>query len=246
MEPMVVTAYLQQGLVYDLRHGLALDGLLASALRANAAQGAPGSLLDGGLALDEPHVWDLPLQACKQAQGLWHWLATSGLPLDTYGEPVPLIPDPHRLLQTLDERRAHQIAIKQPQNVGGARGRFRQRVTPVLSIPAATIVWHAVGDIAAVDSLLASLPSIGGRRGSGEGAVLKWHIEKATPEDINAFAHTHPNGEQGRPLPEECIGSLGRVSREFAPAGLRPPLFHPANQKILVIASGEAKNNATP
>jgi hypothetical protein len=240
-EPMIVTAFLQQGVVYDVRHGIALDGLLVSALRANAAQGAPGSLLDGGLALDEPQAWDVPLEACEASQGLWHWLATSGLPTDLEGNPVPLIPDPHRLLQTLDERRASQIAIRQPQNVGGSRGRFRQRVTPVLSIPAAKIVWHAVGDPSQVESLLTVLGSIGGRRGSGEGAVTKWSVELATPQDINHFGHTHPNGKQGRPLPEDCIRSLGKVSREFAPAGLRPPLFHHSNQKLLVVNSEEEK-----
>jgi hypothetical protein len=238
---MVVTAFLQQGVVYDVRHGIALDGLLASALRSNEAQGTPGSLLDGGLALDEPQTWELPLEACEASQGLWHWLATSGLPTDSEGKPVPLIPDPHRLLQTLDERRASQIAIRQPQHVGGSRGRFRQRVTPVLSIPAAKIVWHAVGDLAQVESLLTVLGSIGGRRGSGEGAVIKWSVEQAKPEDINRFGHTHPNGTQGRPLPEECIRSLGKVSKEFAPAGLRPPMFHRSNQKFLVVTSEEEK-----
>lgn len=238
-QPMTVIAHLQQGLVYDTRHGLALDGLLTSVLRTRAAQGAPGSLLDGGLAMDEPQAWELPLAVCERAPGLWHWLATSGLPVNSSGEPVPMVPDPHRLLQTLDERRASQVAIKQPQNVGGSRGRFRQRTTPVLSIPATKIVWHAVGDIAQVSALLSILPSIGARRGSGEGAVISWTVEPACPEDLNLFGHTHPDGTQGRPLPEECVHSLGRVSLEFAPAGLRPPMFHPANQKMLVVSSEE-------
>lgn len=242
---MTVTATLQQGLVFDVRHGLALDGLLVSALRAKAASGAPGSLLDGGLAPDEPQAWELPLAACRHDEGLWHWMATSGLPTDLAGTPVPLIPDPHRLLQTLDERRAAQVAISQPQHVGGARGRFRQRVTPVLAIPAAQIIWHAVGDPNAVLRLLESLPSIGGRRGSGEGAVLSWQVTEAFPDDQHVFAHTHPNGSQGRPLPEACIHSLGMTSLDVAHAGLRPPLFHPAHQHLLVVASGKENGHAT-
>lgn len=242
--PMVVTATLQQGLVFDATHGLALDGLLVSALRAKAAQGAPGSLLDGGLAPEDPQTWELPLEACRRAGDLWHWLATSGLPVDRYGAPVPLIPDPHRLFQAVDERRAPQIALSQPLHVGGARGRFRQRVTPVLAIPAAKIVWHAVGDLAAVQSLVETIPSIGGRRGSGEGAVLSWSVEESSTPEPEVFAHLHPNGEQGRPLPETCVRSLGRTGREMAPAGLRPPLFHRANQHLLVVRSEQEKSHA--
>lgn len=243
--PMLVTATLQQGLVFDPRHGLALDGLLASAIRAKRAQGAPGSLLDGGLGPLDPKTWELPLAACTRAESLWHWLATSGLPVDRNGDPVPLIPDPHRLFQALDERRAPQVAISQPQHAGGARGRFRQRVTPVLAIPAAKVLWRAVGDPETVRNLLQDLPSIGARRGSGEGAVLAWSVEEAPIDDPDAFAHEHPDGTQGRPLPEACVLSLGRRSQETGPAGLRPPLFHPANQHLLVIASEREPQHAT-
>lgn len=235
--PMIVTATLQQGLAFDVKHGLALDGLLVSSMRSQEAQGSPGSLLDGGLALDVPQIWELPLARCTRDGDLWHWMATSGLPTDEAGLPVPFIPDPHRLLQTLDERRAAQIAISQPQHVGGARGRFRQRVTPVLTIPAAQIVWHAVGDPDRVQQLLENVPAIGGRRGSGEGAVLRWSVIDVNPENIDYFAHTHPTGIQGRPLPEGCVRSLGMVSEEVAPAGLRPPLFHPSQQQMLVVSS---------
>lgn len=245
MEPLRVTAHLQQGVVFDSRHGIALDGLLVSGIRSRMAQGGPGSLIDGGLAAESPETWPIPLGTCQRAsEPLWHWLATSGHLVDHAGRPASMIPDAHRLLQTIDEVRVRHIAVRQPLHVGGPRGRFRARVTPVLSIPAARIIWHAVGNRDEVLSLITPITSIGARRGSGEGSVLRWEVDPVSVDDPWHFAHTHPDGEPGRPLPEACIASLGRTVTGTAPAGLRPPMFHPAQQHMLVVSSTVEGGNA--
>lgn len=238
-----VVAVLQQGISIDPRYGVSLDGLLASQIRAEQAHrlgpGTPGSVLDGGLNPqdgEDPLEVDLPLARCTiGGEEDWHWLTTIGQPVDHDGNPVPFDPDPHRMLGGLDERRAEQVAVSLPKNVGGPRGRFRNRVTPVLVVPAAAIVWHAVGQPAEIRRLLEPLTTIGARRGSGEGTVLRWEFSVVYKEDPLLFGHTHPDGTLGRPVPRACAERLGMSCRRLGYAGLRPPMFHPVRQRMLVL-----------
>ena len=240
LEPLVIRAKLQQGLVWDPRYGIALDGLLTSLIRASEASkgGVPaGSLLDGGLGLDEPRDWDLPLAKCQEGgSGQWHWLATVGLPLGYGGTSLPPAPfDAHRLMVKLDERRAEAIAISLPKNVGGSRGRFRTKLTPVLVTVAYEIQWHAIGDIEHIKEILMDADSIGGRRGSGEGKVESWQVQRTPRSDVFLFAHTHPNGKLGRAVPVACAKKMKLTNWHEGYAGLRPPMFHKARQQLLVL-----------
>jgi len=241
--PVTITARLQQGMVFDPRYGVAFDGLLAAQLRAQHANdlepGMSGSDLDGGLLASDPLDWDLPLAKCsRSAETGWHWLATTGQLVDHHGMPVCTGYDPHRMLNRLDERRAEQVAVKLPKNVGGARGRFRNKATPVLSVPAHSVIWHAVGDPVRIDELVRGLATVGARRGSGEGAVLSWTIAVADSDgekELERWGHLNPDGSLGRPVPHECAEWLGIDMNSTGYAGLRPPMFHPSRQKLLVL-----------
>ena len=241
LAPLKITAALQQGIVLDPLYGVSLDGILAGQVRAHMANneglcGAP-SLLDGGLSGSSSISWDLPLARCEEDED-WHWLATTGSLVDQNGVPVPLIPDTHRLLGEVDEIRARRIAVSLPKNLGGARGRYRRRVTPVISVPAAAIVWHAVGDLDKIEQLVNPLASIGSRRASGEGAVTSWTVEEVEPSsDVWTFGHSHPNGEAGRLLPISCANRLGLELSQTVVAGIRPPMFHQDTQRTLVVPS---------
>lgn len=238
LTPLTVTAVLQQGVSMDLRYGIALDGLLVGQVRAQAAHRTSafsGSLLDGGLAEPEPEEWDIPLGKCTLSED-WHWLCTTGMPQDFHGRRVHGTPDTHRLLGDLDERRAEQVSIALPKNVGGARGRFRRRTTPVLVFPAAQVVWRAIGDVDAVRVLLEGVTTIGARRGSGEGTVLQWRVEASDTHDNEfTFAHTHLDGIAGRPMPTACAEKAGLPTHLTGVAGIRPPMFHAGRQKVLVL-----------
>jgi CRISPR type IV-associated protein Csf3 len=253
--PLRVTAVLQQGVAMDLRYGIALDGLLTGQVRGEAAYAdgiAPGSNLDGGLAEIEPHDWDLPLARCVESGDDWHWLCTTGLPQDHSGNRVTGVPDAHRLLGDIDERRAAQVAVSMPKNVGGARGRFRRRITPVLVFPAARVVWHAVGDHEAVQRLLEGITTVGARRGSGEGTVISWLVETVAlnnAEEQFLHGHLHADGVAGRPMPMPCATRAGVPTGVTGLAGLRPPMFHAGRQKVLVLpdlaSARKESNNAT-
>jgi CRISPR type IV-associated protein Csf3 len=239
-QALEIVARLQQGVVMDLRYGIALDGLLMSSVRSAQASDrgvTTGSLLDGGLSVSELAEWDIPLGRCDHAGAQdWHWLATTGMPVNSEGTRVSGVPDAHRLLGDLDERRAEQVAVALPKNVGGSRGRYRRRVTPVLTLPATAVVWRAIGDLNAVQDLLSFLPTVGGRRGSGEGSVIAWEVREADPnEDPWSFAHLHPDGVLGRPAPLPCAERLHVPTHHQGVAGLRPPMFHSGRQQVLVL-----------
>lgn len=241
-KPIVITAFLQQGVSIDPRHGVALDGLLTASMRASSgrAQGiTSGSQLDGGLSISEPIDWDLPLGKCEEDLSVgWHWLATSGQPIDFNGLPIKEnLMDPHRLMVRLDERRAEEIAISMPKNVGGPRGRYRTRVTPVMVTICSGITWHAFGDPDKIEEFLEPITTLGARRGSGEGSVNRWKIEVINDKKLDnfVFSHTNPDGSLGRPLPQGCVDRLGLDSSLMGYAGLRPPMFHSARQHLLVL-----------
>lgn len=235
--PLIVIAYLQQGIVMDQRYGLTLDGLLSSAVRQKEAGGIQKSVLDGGLQVDDPEVWDLPLARCHISEE-WHWLCTGANAIDSLGNtiiPYAESPDPHRLTVRPDERRAKAVAVKIPADLGGTRGRFRPRVSPVLVTPAHALIWRAVGNPNDILDLLSTLPSIGGRRGSGEGHVLKWEVQKVHVDEPIQFAHLHEDGRLGRPAPILCAKNFNATKWAEGAAGIRPPLFHESNQRFLAV-----------
>ncbi len=235
---LTIKAFLQQGVVMDLRYGIALDGLLVSSLRGKRMEeegGVTGSLIDGGLGNDSPEEWNVPLSKCFEGSD-WHWMATTGMPANEAGVRVSKVADGHRLFNELDEQRSPRVAVALPKNVGGPRGRFRTRVTPILSFPASQIIWRAVGDAEEVEKLLAGISSVGGRRGSGEGAILGWVVEE-TDSGLSdfEFSHLQPDGVIGRPLPLGCAEQLDVSVLRLGAAGLRPPMFHSGRAHLLVL-----------
>lgn len=238
MQPLEITAHLQQGLVLDLRNRLPLDGILASVSRAQKAAelGVDGSELDGGLHGQEIQDWDLPLAKCELGSQ-WHWCSSGAWLLGASGEAIQPLPDTHRLLVRLDESRASRVAIRLPKHAGGPRGRFRPRLTPVVAYPASAVRWRAIGDAHAVAGLLSHLPAIGSRRGAGEGAVLSWQVEEVevSQSQWDAFVHLQPEGLLSRPVPIECAERVGALKWEEGRAGLRPPLFHHSRQQLCAV-----------
>lgn len=250
LQPLIVTAHLEQGIIMDQFYGLSMDGLLVSQTRKAWAshlglERAGGAELDGGLSVEDPVDWSLPLAACVPADEpeSWHWLSSTATALGAEGEPLSDVPPgTHRLSVRLDARRAHQIAVKVPATAGGASGRFRPRITPVLNLPARAVRWTAVGCAEEVEGLLGSLTSIGGRRGAGEGAVMRWEVVTATP-DVSAwhFGHTGMFGtENQRPLPLSCARILGLDNTRTCVAGIRPPVLHPSRQRRLSMPTSGA------
>lgn len=108
---------------------------------------------------------------------------------------------------------------------------------PLLVTPCASVTWHAVGDPTAIRELLEPIVSIGKKRSTGEGHVLRWEVQLA--EDLDKFTagHLHPDGTLGRPCPQTCRDRAGAevIDGGLGRAGIRPPYMHPARQHQLAL-----------
>lgn len=78
-QPLRVTASLEGGLATAGTWGIALDGLLASLLHAQAK--ASGDDISGPV-LDDPDPADLDLPLARCHSDPWHWASTCAWPVD--------------------------------------------------------------------------------------------------------------------------------------------------------------------
>jgi hypothetical protein len=216
--PILITAWLQNGVALDPRYGIALDGLLASQLREDPIplkQEIDNSNSKLGLSASQPKEFQLPLLKCGENED-WHWLATNGQSVDHLGRPFAnKIKNENKTKSNKDSRKAN----------------------PIIKIMAPAMQWHAVGNLLEIKTLLENIKSIGAKRGEGEGVVIGWEFNLVSKADNFIFGHTHPDGSLGRPVPIECAKALGISTKTTGYAGLRPPLFHPSQQRLLVIPS---------
>lgn len=247
--PLTVTARLQQGIALDVLFGTALDGLLASVVRARAKAAAAargefltGSMLDGGLDAEQPAVVPLPLARCANPALTddpdWHWLCTTAYPVGLDGQRATGDPDVHHQHSRIRESTLPHVAHPLPASLPPASGRYRLRRMPVVTTAASAVQWQAIGDRDAVADLLCDLPAIGRRRGTGEGLVLGWDV--TAHDDVPAsewarLGHCHPDGSLGRPTPHACLDRVQLPADRYGVAGIRPPYWHPATQRAVLL-----------
>lgn len=234
-EPLRVTAHLAGGIAQASPWGIALDGLLASALWADhkdtqRAAGVPTTPLHD---VEDPTDLPLPLARCTRAGAdLWHWAATCAHPAG------PTCTDVRTWTGRVDHRGTAQLTADLPKVVADRQGRYRARRMPLLVTACAAVTWHAIGDPIAVTELVSTITAIGKKRSHGEGHVLRWDVDTL---DWNpwAAAHLHPDGTLGRPTPAGCLEhpdnstTTGIVDGGLGTAGLRPPYMHRARQHSL-------------
>ncbi|GAA5033207.1 hypothetical protein GCM10023317_84930 [Actinopolymorpha pittospori] len=206
---MRVRAYLAAGIAQAAPWGIALDGLLASELWAEqkASCRAAGRGYVRALETDNPPDLDLPLARCQPKEGPWHWAATCAHPDQDHGRV-----DVHTWTGRVDARALEQVATGLPKTVSGRQGRYRARRMPLLVTPCSSVTWHAVGDVARVRELMEPIASIGKKRSTGEGHVLRWEVTPAPNLDELAAGHLHPDDTLGRTVPDACRRLLGEVA----------------------------------
>lgn len=240
--PFIVKAHLFQSAVFDTRFGVGLDSLLASQLRRQmkSSQGISGRELDGGLAVNEVKVIDLPLDKCMNNEQLWHWESTMAQVL-IKDEPA-VEEEVSYFIQHTDIHALEQASLLQayPPKISEKRGRYRARKTPLVRTLGDTAIWHAIGDPGATYDLIKNIPSIGQRRSAGEGAVKYWEVIEASPENDPLFSHSHDGWTLARPCAPECLISLseatGRILASTTQrAGFRPPYWHFGNMDTVHI-----------
>lgn len=236
LQPLRVTATMSTGIACTIPWGIALDGLLASELRAHQKARLDHDGIDYAPAMDQdcPPDLDLPLARCELDQ-TWHWAATCGFPDD------PTIrPDVHTWTKRVDPRHLEQTVEVLPKVLSERQGRWKAHRMPVLVTPTRTLTWHAIGDPEAILELLEGIPAIGKKRAQGEGHVLSWDISPAGDLDLFTAGHLHPDGTLGRPVPTGCLADHPALRTQLGSAGIRPPYMHPSRRATAYLPTPQA------
>lgn len=217
----------------DTRVGIALDSLVASSIRRSQkiADNLSGKELDGGaLHVNEVAHVPLPLEKCKL--GEWHWVASTGQLFSKQDELISLksIPELHPLLRSSETHRFEKEVQGLPRVLSPKSGRWRAWKIPVPVVPASYVQWTAIGEKEQLRRILTQHESLGHRRQTGEGRVIRWEIESTSQESAG---HLHLDGSLGRPLLEECLTVYNQDPKTHTQGliGIRPPYWHMGNQR---------------
>jgi len=210
--PMVVSCRAPLGVGVD-EPGLDLAGLLAS--RLVSVLEADGVEVDGGDDLP------LPLAVCGGGVVGWHW-AASCVVLDPVWDGVV---GHRRRGRVMDVSWIGRAARRPWPVMQAARTAYRDRVTPHEVRGWGVLSWRAVGDVVRVGELLGPVVALGKCRGTGEGMVDGWRVERVCGvEDWARWVHVDEGGRLLRPVPVECAGAwCDSGAWEMGVWGLRPP-----------------------
>lgn len=224
-----ITATTPHGIVLARPWGVALDGLLASALwhrRKLHAHNAGQHLTYQPDTI--PETIDLPLARCgdPDSDTDWHWMATfADLHPHTHRDTDP---DIRWRTSRTDRQRLQDLAPTiGSQVVVDSYGRYQRRIIPVMAHPATTLTWNAVGDPHRIRDLLTDLPSIGKHRGVGEGLVTRWQVDPTPDTAPWSAGHEHQPGVLGRTTPPRCLPDHTLQTGPLGTATIRPPYLHP-------------------
>ena len=232
MVPLVVRAELAGGVAVAGPWAPALDGILAAEVWADrkALAIAEGRYTVRALQQPYPPDMEVPLARCPLASGeQWHWLATCGMPVQSAG-PTQV----HSWSGRVDARDLEQTSAVLPKVVSSRQGRFQSRRMPLLVTICQSMVWRAVGDLDAIAELLAGIESVGKKRSSGNGRVLRWSVHPDPLVTHLEAGHLHPDGSLGRPTPQVCLDGLHvGTTGGYGTAGVRPPYMHRSRQQAL-------------
>lgn len=217
MQPLKITAYMQDGRVATVDPWLPLDSILAAEwMRRNhpeAFYNASSHMLKSDLI-----VADLPFER-RGAGDSWYWACS-------FNTVQPL----HEYVMHWHKRFDDQL--EQYIDFKGKRGRvdiksskFKAYRMPMVIQMFDQLEWYAVGELAAVLDLCRGVTHIGKKSSQGLGAVDWWEIEPR-PEDWSAYRE----GRLTRAVPMEEMpgGAMGRV----AMYGIRPPYWHSDHQRV--------------
>ncbi|CAM3305033.1 CRISPR-associated protein Cas6 C-terminal domain-containing protein [Tsukamurella hominis] len=234
--PILVKADTPHGVVLSRPWGIALDGLLSSVIWherkfAARAAGLPWERFSPTRA---PEELPLPLQRCGDpaTDPDWHWMCTFG---QTETGTIER-PDTRWRTSRTDHTRLQQLSpVISHSRVSDRRGRYQNRVIPVLVHQTLSLTWRAVGDPDRVRELLEELPAIGKYTGTGEGVVARWTVDDADHLTGWSAGHEHAPGILGRATPGRCLehrdapADLGE-QHPVRVTAVRAPYLHPSTQ----------------
>lgn len=220
MEPLRITAQMQDGRVATMDGHLPLDGLLAAAWMRrhypDAYYNPSSHMLTNDLI-----VPDLPLERRGEGDD-WYWAASFNT-AESQGEYVL------HWHKRFDDHLEKYIDFRGRRGrIDAKSGKYKAYRMPLVIQLFDQLVWYAYGDRDEVQSLLNTLTHIGKKTSQGLGLVDYWIVEP-WHEDWSEVA----NGRVTRSLPHLPGGAQG-VKRQY---GIRSPYWHREHQRVCYVPS---------
>lgn len=224
--PLRITAHMSEPIVY-MGDGMHLDGILAGAAFRQLPGGMRATMptadeTDWPLDMTMPlSKWRVPFDGrcnrrLRDERGfVWGWCASA-----VHAE---------WLLHTRVEVRK-RTAVEEMQRYTAAgdvelgSGRFKPADLTLPARVAHRLVWYARGKAEAVERMLTYVPSLGRKRGHGNGVVARWEVERID-EDWSVTRA----GKLTRAMPAGYADGRRKV------AGIRPVYWHRSRQIECVV-----------
>jgi hypothetical protein len=201
--PLRIEAVLASPLCLHPDHGIGLDSLLVSATAVREQRSKAIRCADDLDPIEIP----IALSPCGR-----YYMASFGS-FHVRGHQARHIASPAPLMQY--RQRSDATAIDMG---AGADKSFR---VPLPTVVAQRVTWWAVGDLAAVHSLVSRVPGLGRRHGAGMGEVVSWSVEEIdTP--WSSFPALDQSGQPMRPVP---LDEPGLGDHDIRSMRLLPPYW---------------------
>lgn len=252
MQPLTVTADLGASVACARLEDLSLDGLLAAELLldllgadyfALPAPQAGDALVHVRLPLavqgpgaEEvvalPSGYEALPHAIPASGALWWWACAT----PTVEGPTARETQHWHKRFDLKPELTDLLALPANGRIKTDGGRYKSQRRPVQALAARQLRWACVGDLEAMQTLLAGVPALGKHRGQGYGIVRRWTVEAATRDESLWTA----DGALARPVPLAALPAVGvaslnpvdgwtaRPRTEYV--GYRVPRWLPAHQ----------------
>lgn len=217
MQPLKITAVMQDGRIAGTEPWFPLDSILASVwIKRNYPELAYLPITDTNKIIEA----QLPFERRGSGDD-WYWACSFNT-----------VPPLHEYVMHWHKR--FDDHLEQYIDFGGKRGKvdiksskFKAYRMPLVVQLFDRLVWYAVGDLDAVRALCNKVTHLGKKSAQGLGCVDYWTMEP-WPEDWGEVAR----GKVTRALPIELGMPAGVGAANVQLHSIRPPYWHTGNQRV--------------
>lgn len=222
MQPLRITAVMQDGRVAGTESYFPLDGILASAwMRKHHPELVHLPIYDTSKIIDA----ELPFERRGQDDD-WYWACSfnQGEKLTEYVT--------HWHKRQDDNLEKYIEFGNRRGKIDNKSGKFKAYRMPLVIQLFDRLIWYAVGDQELVRELCEMITHIGKKPAQGYGAVDYWKVEP-WPEDWSEYGS---QGKVTRAIPIKDGEPLqpGRIGRY----GIRPPYWEPSRGRVCEMPEG--------
>ena len=219
MQPIKITAIMQDGRIAGTESWFPLDSILAAEWmrrkHPEAYYSASSHMLTSDLI-----IADLPFERRGRGDN-WYWACSFNAARSLHEYVM------HWHKRADDQLEKYIDFGKRRGKIDTKSGKYKAYRMPLVVQLFDRLTWYAVGDLAAVQELCNNITHIGKKSAQGLGAVDYWRVEP-WPDD---WSETK-DGRLMRAIPAELGLPEGVSAGRLAQYGMRPPYWHNSHQRV--------------